>query len=76
MNCQVLSFSAFPNATLLHCFSTKSIWHEQILKRVTQRTFYQIILESDKQIMEEKDFKVTVFFSLSDAAATKVLHRI
>ena len=38
--------------------------------------FYYIILETDRQIMEEKNFKVYVFFSLSDAAATKDLHRI
>ena len=29
-------------------------------------------MESDKQTMEEKDFKVWVFFSVSNAAATKL----
>ena len=38
--------------------------------------FCQIILESDKWITEMEVFKVWVFFSISDAAATKVLHRM
>ena len=38
--------------------------------------FYQIILEWDKQIMDTKDFKVWVFFLLSDATVTKFLHRM
>ena len=42
-----------------------------------EENFYQIILESDKKIMKESaDFKVLVFSSLSDAAATNVLHRM
>ena len=49
-------------------------WTVFVEGRSLKEHFYQIILELDKRIMEDKDFTVWVFCSLFDAAATKVLH--
>ena len=67
--------SAFPDAPLLPCsFKRNQYGSNSFCRESLKQHFYQIILESDEQITEEREFKVWVFFSLSDAF--KVLHRM
>ena len=53
---EVLSFCAFPDATLLPCFQQNQYGVDSFCRWSLKEHFYQINLQSDKQIMKEKDF--------------------